>query len=55
MQFSIDLARFMRFSPWLLSNLEKKSSEDCASEDNSRTANRKTSSATRQLAISSEN
>ena len=55
MQLSKDLARFMRFLPLLLSNLEKKSPEDCASEHVNRTANRRNLRTTRQLAISSEN
>ena len=55
MQLSKDLARFMRFSPLLLSNLEKKSPEDCASEHVNRTANIRNLRTTRHLAISSEN
>ena len=45
----------MRFSPLLLDNLEKKLPEDCASEHVNRTANRRTSRATCQLAILFEN
>ena len=55
MQLSKDLARFMRFSPLLLSNLEKKSPEECASEHVNRTASRRNLRTTRQVAISSEN
>ena len=54
MQFSKDLARFMRFLPLLLSNLKKKSPEECASEHNSRTGNSKVR-VTHQLVISSKN
>ena len=46
-KFSRDLMRFTRFSPLLLSNLKKKSPEECASEHNSRAANRRTSRGTR--------
>ena len=51
-QFSKDVARF---SPLLLDNLEKKSPEDCVNEHDNRTAKRRTTSVTRQLAILSEN
>ena len=39
----------------LLSNLKKKSPEECVSENDNRTANRRTSRVTCQLAISSKN
>ena len=45
----------MRLSPLLLSNLEKKLPEECVNEHDNRTANKRTSRATHQLAISSKN